>query len=306
MKALVTGGAGFLGSHLVDALLAAGWAVTVFDHRLAGKCLADATLARVEAIAGDVLDAGAVARAAEGCAVLFHCAAMVGTDAYANEPVRTMETEQIGLRNACRAVRAAGCRQLVYISSSAVYGHAGGSAALEESLEVAPVSNYGIAKRFNELYLAAQHAAHGLSSVALRVFNVYGPRQDQRLVIPRFVHRALAGEPIVLFGDGSQTRDFVYVGDVVAVALACAGLAPCCEVVNVASGGEVSVRTLAETVIRLTGSSSPLVFEPRPPNRTAFEVERCFGSQERLRRLTGQVPETGLEEGLRRTIAGTP
>lgn len=303
MKILITGGAGFLGSHLVDAALARGDRVVVFDHRLRGKCLSDATLARVETVEGDIFDQAAVERAAQECAVIFHCAALVGVQAYANQPARTMDTEETGLRHVCRAALAVpGCK-VVYASSSAVYGHAGGAVGLDEDMEVAPVSNYGVAKRFNEMYLRAQHAETGLESISLRIFNVYGPRQDERLVIPRFIRAALTGEPITLFGDGSQTRDFVYVGDVVQAALACADRVSGCEVVNVASGVETSVRAMAQAIVTQTGSASAILCREIASDRAAFEVERSFGSRDKLLRLAGGAPVTALEQGLAATIA---
>lgn len=303
MKALVTGAAGFLGSHLTGALLAAGHQVAAFDHRLSGKNLDNATLARVQTFEADIFDLAAVARAAEGCSAIFHCAAVVGVEAYSNHPARTMETEEAGLRNVCRAALVHNKARVIYASSSAVYGNAGGDAALREDDTVTPASNYGIAKRFNELFLAAQFAEAGLPSTSLRIFNVFGPRQDNRLVIPRFIQHALAGEPVVIFGDGKQTRDFVYIDDVVTAALASADRSEGCEVLNVCSGSETSVATLAQTVIALTGSKAELQMREPPAGRSAFEVARCVGSREKLQALVGAGAPTSLEEGLRRTIA---
>src|SRR5438128_2445480 len=169
MKALVTGGSGFLGSHIVRALLGRGDEVVVFDHRLRGKALGEEVLERVQSIEDDVFNEGALLRAAEACGAIFHCAAMVGVDAYSKQPAKTMETEETGLRNVCSAALAIGGARVVYASSSAVYGQAGGDAGLDEALAVAPVSNYGTAKRFNELYLASQYFEHRLQSVALRI-----------------------------------------------------------------------------------------------------------------------------------------
>ena len=303
MKVLVTGAAGFLGSHLTASLLKRGDEVVAFDHRLRGKCLSEDELAGVQAVEADILDLPAVTRAAEGCAAIFHCAAVVGVEAYSSRPARTMETEEVGLRNVCRAALASGKAKVIYASSSAVYGNAGGTALLREDDVVHPASNYGTAKYFNELFLAAQFLEAGLTSVALRIFNVYGPRQDDRLVIPRFIKSALAGEPIVIFGDGGQTRDFVYVDDVVTAALACADGVQGAEVVNVSSGHETSIATLAQTIISLTGSGSVLVMREPPAGRSAFEVARCIGSREKLERIIGASPATPLEQGLRETIS---
>jgi UDP-glucose 4-epimerase len=303
VKVLVTGAAGFLGSHLVDAALARGNEVVALVHRLRGKCLSESVLARTRTVEADIFDAPAVADAGRGCAAIFHCAAMVGVDAYTNRPARTMEVEEVGLRNVCAAAIAQPRCRVIYASSSAVYGRADG-AALDETLVVAPVSNYGIAKRYGELYLAAAHAERGLQSAALRIFNIFGPRQDERLVIPRFIRQAAAGEPIVIYGDGVQTRDFVYVGDVVAAALACADQVAGHEIVNACSGIDTPVRILAERVIALSGSNSRITHLDPPVARSAFEVDRSIGSRAKLAQLIAASPTT-LDEGLRQTIAAS-
>lgn len=303
MKALVTGGAGFLGSHLVERLLAEGHEVRVFDHRLAGKGLSREMLRRVEAIESDITNAAAVDTSAANCDAIFHCAAVVGVDAYTTRPVRTMEVEEAGLRNVCAAAIARDVKHVIYASSSAVYGQAGGDKPLSEDIQVAPVSNYGIAKRFNELYLDAQFAEHGLKSASVRIFNIYGPGQDERLVIPRFVRQSLENQPIVIYGDGQQTRDFVYVDDVVDVALSCVERIEGCEVVNACSGRETTVKVLAEKIVTLTGSQSLVSLREPPAGRNAFEVARCFGSRVHANELLGSRPSTELDEGLRRTIS---
>lgn len=289
-----------MGSHVVSALLKQGNQVVVFDHRLHGKALSDATLRQVHPIEGDIRNAEAVRQAAVGCQAIFHFASMVGVELYSSLPASTMEVEEVGLRNVCAAAN--GGAHVIYASSSAVYGHAGGPVGLSESQVVTPVSNYGTAKRFNELYLMSQHAEHKLRSLSLRIFNVYGPGQDERLVTPRFVRRALRGEDIEIYGDGSQTRDFVYIDDVVAAALAYSRCTTGCEIVNVCSGQEITVRTLAEEIIRISRSSSKIIQRPPPAQRAAFEVSRSFGERNKLQNLLGVVSPTSLSDGLERTI----
>jgi UDP-glucose 4-epimerase len=286
---------------LVDALLARGNEVVALDHRLHGKSLSSATLARVRQVECDIYNSTVVAAAAERCVAIFHCAAVVGVDAYTSRPARTMEVEEVGLRNVCAAAVTQHAR-VIYCSSSAVYGSAT-DPELTETQPVAPISNYGIAKRFGELYLAGRYAEQGLQSAALRIFNIYGPRQDERLVIPRFIRQAIANEPIVIYGDGRQTRDFVYVADVVATALSCADQLQGCDIVNACSGRETSVKALAEKVVALTGSSSEIQLRERPSARTAFEVDRCLGSPARMQKLLDGRPSTQLDDGLGRTIA---
>src|SRR5262249_28667878 len=146
------------------------------------------------------------------------------------------------------------------------------------------------------------YAEHGLRSAALRIFNIYGPRQDDRLVIPRFIHQALAGEPIVIYGDGAQTRDFVYVGDAVEAAVAFAEQVEGFEIFNVCSGRDTAIAALADRVIKLTGSGSSVARRAQPSARTAFEIERSVGSRDKLARLIASPP-TALDDGLARTIA---
>lgn len=300
MRALVTGGSGFIGSHLVRRLLSLGHDVAVLDRSVAGKGLDAATLARVRVTEGDACDAAMVEAAAAGCDCIFHFAALVGVEHYSANPVGTMQVEERSLAAACAAALAIGCRKLVYPSSSAVYGDVEG--LLEEDRIVAPTSPYAVAKRFGEMFLASQYQQNRLQSVALRIFNVYGPGQDERLVIPRFVRRGLAGEPLVLFGDGSQRRDFPYIDDVVSATVLAAERIDGCEVVNIASGVSHSIREVAETAARLTGGRSPIQLQPLPPGREHFEVRESRGATAKLLRLTGFRPATSLAEGLAATV----
>lgn len=228
--------------------------------------------------------------------------ALVGVDSYSAPPARTMETEEIGLHNICRASVQNNNAKIIYASSSAVYGHAGGSDGLAENLVVTPVLNYGTAKRFNELYLASQYIEQKIPPISLRIFNVCGPGQDERLVIPQFNCSVLSGKALHIFGDGSQTRDFVYIDDVVNVALTCLDKVAECDVVNVCSGKEVAVRDLAVMIVRLSGSVSPVEMEAAPAVRTAFEVHRCFGSRDKLQKIVGPFTPLPLDVGQHHTI----
>jgi len=301
MRILVTGGAGFIGSHLVQGLVATGgYEVVVLDNLTCGNKLDAATLAGVSLIDGDVRDKATVAGAMRGCRRVFHMAAIVGVDVVARQPVATMETEVAGLNNVVQAAIANGCERIVYASSSDVYGEV--SKAVDEDSAVSPRSTYSVAKRFNEVFLRAAHDEHGLSSVSLRYFNIYGPGQDERMVIPRFLKQAKEGRPLTVFGTGGQTRDFTYIDDAIGATILCANAVAGCEIVNVCHNREHTIKSVAEAVVRACGSSSPLQFLDADQGRQDFEVSRRIGSAAKLVKLTGFSPETTLEQGLARIL----
>jgi UDP-glucose 4-epimerase len=217
---LITGGAGFIGSHLTDALLAKGYAVRILDDLSTGK-RSNLPLdnPRVELIEGDVADAALVARAAEGCQAVAHLAAVASVQASVDDPVRTHQSNFIGTLNVCEALREAGIKRVVYASSAAVYGNNGEGEPISEDTPKAPLTPYASDKLSSEHYLDFYRRQHGLEPVVFRFFNIFGPRQDPSSpysgVISIFAERAEKGVPISVFGDGEQTRDFFYVGDLV-------------------------------------------------------------------------------------------
>lgn len=300
MKVLVTGGAGFIGSHLVQRLLADGREVTVLDDLRRGNKLEQEVQRNVRLIEGDVRNEEMLLRAAEGCEQIFHFAAVLGVDIVADHPVETMETEVLGLRNVAKAAAIQDGTEIIYASTSGVYGKSAIEEAVREDFNVSPKSSYAIAKRYNEIYLASLFEEREIRSVALRFFNVYGIRQDQRMVIPRFFKQALAGEPITIFGSGEQTRDFTYVDDVIESTIRLSSQVQGCEIVNISNEEECRIKQLAEMIIHITGSKSELNFITPHKNRYDFEVERRYGSSEKLMQLTGFKPATPLETGLRR------
>jgi nucleoside-diphosphate-sugar epimerase len=299
MRALVTGGAGFIGSHLVDSLTAGGHNVVVLDNLRWGNKLDPITEAQVELLVGDVRDAPTVRRAVTGCDVVFHFAAMIGVDIVAADPLETMRTEYEGLVNVAEAGMAAGVSKIVYASTSGVYGRAPGAG--RETSMPAPSSCYAVAKRFNEVYLGALYKHCSLHSILVRPFNVYGPRQDHRMVIPRFFEQALRGDPLTIFGSGRQTRDFTYIDDVVHCILRLTEVVSGCEAFNIAQGEEWTIGELARMIVAITGSRSEIRYANTPDGRAEFEVARRRGSVDKLRHSIGFVPQTRLEAGLRKT-----
>ncbi|UCJ18359.1 NAD-dependent epimerase/dehydratase family protein [Pseudomonas sp. MM211] len=217
---LVTGGAGFIGSNLVDALLARGHSVRVLDNLSMGK-LANLPVddSRLTFIEGDVADAGLVSRAVAGCGAVVHLAAVASVQASVDDPVSTHQSNFIGTLNICEAMREHGVRRVVFASSAAVYGNNGEGQAIDENTAKAPLTPYAADKLASEHYLEFYARQHGLEPAIFRFFNVFGPRQDPSSpysgVISIFTQRAQQGLPISVFGDGEQTRDFFYVADLV-------------------------------------------------------------------------------------------
>jgi UDP-glucose 4-epimerase len=219
---LITGGAGFIGSHLVDALLAKGYAVRILDDLSTGK-RSNLPLdnPRVELIQGDVADAAGVMRAAAGCQAVVHLAAVASVQASVDDPVKTHQSNFIGTLNVCEAMRHAGIKRVIYASSAAVYGNNGEGQSIVEDTTKAPLTPYASDKLASEHYLDFYRRQHGLEPVVFRFFNIFGPRQDPSSpysgVISIFAERAEKGLPISVFGDGEQTRDFFYVADLAGI-----------------------------------------------------------------------------------------
>jgi len=299
MKVLVTGGAGFIGNHLVNRLVSEGYDVVVLDNLKRGNKLSRDTLNKISLIQGDIRNQDVVMNAAKDCNLIFHFAAVLGVDIVADNPVETMETEALGLLNVANAAIYNSTEKIIYASTSGVYGKSAIENAVGEELLVAPKTSYAFAKRYNEIYLASLFQEKNLQSISLRFFNVYGPKQDDRMVIPRFFQQALKGEDLTIYGDGKQTRDFTFIDDTIESIFKSALLVNGCEIINVAKGEEFSIRELAELTIKMTNSSSNIKFINPPKDRYDFEVERRFGSSIKLEELTGFRPKQPFEEGLK-------
>ena len=219
---LVTGGAGFIGSHLVDALLAQGYSVRVLDNLSMGK-LANLPLdnPQLQFIQGDVADSAVVAQAVAGCAAVAHLAAVASVQASVDDPVATHQSNFVGTLNVCEAMRLHGVKRVLFASSAAVYGNNGEGLAIDEDTTKAPLTPYAADKLASEHYLDFYRRQHDLEPAIFRFFNIFGPRQDPSSpysgVISIFTQRVQQGLPISVFGDGEQTRDFFYVEDLLAL-----------------------------------------------------------------------------------------
>ncbi|SDI09286.1 UDP-glucose 4-epimerase [Pseudomonas flavescens] len=297
---LVTGGAGFIGSNLVDTLLARGHRVRVLDNLSMGKLanlpVNDPRLAFIE---GDVADAGLVSRAVAGCGAVVHLAAVASVQASVDDPVSTHQSNFIGTLNICEAMREHGVRRMVFASSAAVYGNNGAGQAIDESTATAPLTPYAADKLASEHYLQFYARQHGLEPAIFRFFNVFGPRQDPSSpysgVISIFTQRALQGLPISVFGDGEQTRDFFYVADLVELLLQALDAEQVAQgAVNVGWNETVSLKQLLAQIGELLGGLPAVThLDPRPG-----DIRHSRADNGRLAEHYQLPAQTTLRDGL--------
>ena len=301
---LVTGGAGFIGSHIVEALVRRGESVRVLDNFCTGKRENLASVKdRVELVEADLNDAAAVGRAVAGCDVVFHQAALASVPLSIERPLDTHAACATGTLNVLDQARRAGVRRVVYAASSSAYGN-NPAPRKTESLLPESLSPYAAAKLAGESYCQAFWHSYGLETVCLRYFNVFGPRQDPRgpyaAVIPLFIQSILSGKRPTIFGDGKQTRDFIYVEDVAAANLkaAAAPREAAGKVFNVGSGRPTSLLDLLLEINKILGTD----IEPILAAARAGDVRDSLADISLARRGLGFDPAVNLSEGLRRTV----
>ncbi|MGH0034412.1 MAG: SDR family oxidoreductase [Myxococcota bacterium] len=302
-RALVTGGAGFIGHHLAARLLAHGWAVRVLDDLSSGRRENVERAGReAELCVGDIRDASLLQRCLDGVDVVFHQAAVASVPRSVADPVGTSSVNVEGTLAVLEASRRAGVRRVVLASSSAVYGDDPAMPKVETQ-PVRLLSPYALHKYTDERMARLYAELYGLETVCLRYFNVYGPRQDPEsdyaAVIPLFVSAALQGKAVRIHGDGEQTRDFVYVGDVVeANRLAAVAPGVSGEVFNVAAGSTISVNALAQTIGECVGIELEAVHEDERPG----DVRDSWADVGKIARGLGFEAQTRLADGLARTV----
>jgi len=303
---VVTGGAGFIGSHLVEHLVTAvgGHRVTVLDNFSTGRREnLEPWLERIRIVEGSVTDPDACREAIAGADFVLHQAALPSVPRSLRDPLASHEANATGTLNVLIAARDAQVQRVVYAASSSAYGNTAELPKREDMLP-RPLSPYAAAKYAGEQYCRAFHASFGVATVALRYFNVFGPRQDPSsqyaAVIPKFIMCAVAGESPTIFGDGEQTRDFTFVRNVVrANLLACeAPAAALGEAYNVGCGERVSVNALWRRIRDLLGATVHARYEPA---RTG-DVRDSLASLDRVRTMLGYTPVVALDEGLRETV----
>jgi UDP-glucose 4-epimerase len=298
MHVLVTGGAGFIGSHSVDRLLESGARVRVLDNFSSGKRENLAAHPQLEIIEGDIRDKPAVDAALSGVSHVLHLAAQVSVVTSVEDPLSSAAINIGGFLNVLDGARRLGVRRMAYASSAAVYG-VPLKLPLDEDAPTAPISPYGIEKSIDDQYGALYRGLYGYPSIGLRYFNVFGPRQDPSSpysgVISIFTRRLREGGGLTLYGDGLQTRDFIYVGDV-ARANQAALAADASGVCNVATGRSVTLLELIRVLSRVAG------VEPRVQHEQARtgDIRDSAADNGKLRSMLGITEFTSLEEGLQR------
>ncbi len=304
LTCLVTGGAGFIGSHLVEGLLSRGDRVRVLDNLSSGKLEnLSSVLDQVELIKGDIQDEAIVQPAMVGVDIVFHLAAMVSVPQSMAQPRQAELINSVGTLTILQAAQAAGAQRLVLSSTCAIYGD---EPALPktEAMAPCPKSPYAISKLTAEQYCCLFSEAFGLETVVLRYFNVYGPRQDPSSpysgVISIFVDKISKGKPVTIFGDGEQTRDFVFVSDVVRANLLAAAVPEAAgQLFNIGTGCAVTVNHLFDSLSRILGYTGKPAYQPP----RAGDVRHSYADSGRARTVLGWQPRIDLERGLERLAA---
>ena len=299
---LVTGGAGFIGSHLAEELLRRGHRAVVADSLITGRRRNLENLAGVEFVEGDLADLAVARRAVQDVEYVLHQAAISSVPRSVADPLASHRANVDASLNMLVAARDAGVKRLVYAGSSSAYGDAVALPKHEE-MPVGPLSPYALQKLVAEQYCQMFTRLYGLDTVTIRYFNVFGPRQDPSSpysgVISLFATALLDGRQPTIYGDGEQTRDFTYVANVVdGVLRACEAPGVAGEVINVATGGRISLNDILRTMNRIVGTNlEPIYQEPR-----AGDVRDSQADISKAERLLGYIPSVSLDDGMRKTV----
>ncbi len=305
LRVLVTGGAGFIGSHLVEKLIDLGARVSVIDTMLCGNKIESLERRKNLSIHRlDVTDIRAIGPLFKGQDMIFHLAAVVGVEETQDEPVNLLNVEVIGTANVISLAAKNKIKRFVFASSSEVYGDS--TKPMVEEGPFNPKSTYALTKLMGEHFCMAYYQKFGLEYTALRYFNAYGPRQDGRFVLSRFVNRALAGQEIIIYGDGNQTRDFTYIEDTIHMSLL-AGIKDegINQVLNFGTGKDVSINMLADMVLtslNLKGKIKTSYVNYDRRRSLEIEVFNRIADTTKAERLLAYRPVTGLESGLQKYI----
>jgi len=303
MRCLVTGGAGFIGSHLVEGLLERGHSVRVVDNFLTGKRENLArVVSKIELVEGDIRDFSLCQKITREIDWIFHQAALPSVPRSVEDPGLSNEINVTGTLNLLIAAREAAVKKFIFASSSSVYGDDQNLPKKEDILGQ-PLSPYAITKRVGEMYCLVFNQLYGLSTICLRYFNIFGPRQDPHsqyaAVIPNFIQRMIESRPPVIFGDGFQSRDFTYVANVVEANIRAAEVTEVEKrIFNIACGQRITVMELVEWINRILGKDIKPVFDPPRPG----DIKHSYADISLAQKYLDYQPKVNFEAGLRATI----
>ncbi|MBI4979387.1 MAG: SDR family oxidoreductase [Spirochaetes bacterium] len=298
---VVTGGAGFIGSHIVEESVKHGDTVTVYDNLHSGymKNIEPFMKSGVRFVKGDIMDERKMVKVFDGADTVYHLAALISVPESMQKKTDYVRVNTIGILNVLEAVRKAGVSNVVHSSSAAVYGD-NPVVPKRENMLPEPKSPYAVTKLDGEYYCTMYRKEYGINATALRYFNVFGPRQDPKsqyaAAIPIFVSKAVKGEDITIFGDGEQTRDFVYVKDVAQGNMLAARTGG--DVFNVAWGKKITVNDLAKKIIAITGSKSRIVHLAERPG----DIKHSVADNKKIVNELGFTPTSDLDKGLAATV----
>ncbi len=299
-KILITGGAGFIGSHLTEYLSKKN-NIIVIDNFSHGNKIQKLNK-NIKIVKGDVRDRDLLEFYSRNCTSIFHLAAVLGVDIVSKKNVETMECEFEGIQNVCQAAKKNKVSKIIYSSSSGVYGKLNYKKNVKENATVAPVSAYSISKRACEFYLKSFYQENKITTIAVRLFNLYGPRQDDRMVIARFIKQALANKPITVYGSGKQTRDFTYIDDCIKVFDLLNKKIKGFHIVNSSKGKDFDILGLAKTIKKNLNSKSKIIHLKVPKKLEEFQVLKRCGDSSKLNKLIKYKPSTNFIMGLEKTI----
>ena len=295
-KYLVTGGAGFIGSHLSEELSKKA-KVVVIDNLFQGNKLK--INRNIKLVRCDIRNKKMIEKYTKGCNAIFHLAAVIGVDIVSQNKVENMNVEFEGLKNICESAKKNKVKKIIYASSSGVYGKLNYENKVKEDTIIAPISGYAMAKRACEIYLQNFQKENNIHCASVRLFNVYGKRQDIRMVIPRFIELAKTNQDIAIYGNGKQTRDFTHVNDCIKTFVRLEKKIKGYEVFNSSKGIDIEIRKLAKIIIKLFKSKSKIKFIKTPKNLEEFQVLKRCGNSNKIFKYLKFKPSIKLIDGLK-------
>jgi len=295
-KFLVTGGAGFIGSHLSESL-SRNAQVIVIDNLFQGNKLR--LNKNIKLVKCDVRDVKMMQKYSKGCSAIFHLAAIIGVDVVSQNKVENMNIEFEGLKNICESAKRNKVKKIIYASSSGVYGKLNYEKKVREDAIIAPMSGYAMAKRAGEIYLNNFSKENKISCASVRLFNVYGKRQDNRMVIPRFIELAKKNKDIKIYNDGNQTRDFTHINDCVKTFELLEKRIKGYEVFNSSKGSDTKIIKLAQIITKLFNSKSKIKLIQTPKHLEEFQVQKRCGNSNKIFRYLQFKPSINLTDGLK-------